>query len=65
MLGVDRDGPREAALWFLVYLVQRSDSVSLTTGDVVEQLQRRGFVHIKSDELIPEITGLVLARKPT
>lgn len=64
MLGADRDGPREAALWFLVYLVQRSDSVSFTADDLVELLQRRGFVDIKSDELIPEITGLVLARKP-
>ena len=65
MLGADRDGPREAALWFLVYVVQRSDSVSFTAGDLVALLQRRGFVDIKSDELIPEITGLVLARKPT
>jgi predicted O-methyltransferase YrrM len=64
MLESTRDGPREAALWFLFYIVQRSDSASFTAGDLVELLQLRGFVDISSDELIPEITGLVLARKP-
>jgi 2-hydroxy-4-(methylsulfanyl)butanoate S-methyltransferase len=64
MLDSARDGPREAALWFLFYISQRSDSASFTAADLVGLLQRRGFVDISSDELIPEITGLVLARKP-
>ena len=64
MLDVNRDGPREAALWFLFYTVQRSDSSSFTAGDLVEQLDHRGFTDINSDELIPDLTGLVLARKP-
>jgi ubiquinone/menaquinone biosynthesis C-methylase UbiE len=63
MLEANREGPREAALWFLSYVVQRSDSVSFTAGDLAELLERRGYVDISSDELIPEITGLVLARK--
>ena len=54
----------EAALWFLFYTVQRSDSSSFTAGDLVEQLDHRGFTDINSDELIPDLTGLVLARKP-
>jgi len=41
MLDVNRDGPREAALWFLFYTVQRSDSSSFTAGDLVEQLDHR------------------------
>jgi ubiquinone/menaquinone biosynthesis C-methylase UbiE len=64
MLESTRDGPRDAALWFLFYVVQRSDSASFTAGDLMELLQRRGFTDISSDELIPDITGLVLARKP-
>jgi len=46
MLDVNRDGPREAALWFLFYTVQRSDSSSFTAGDLVEQLDHRGFTDI-------------------
>jgi len=64
MLAADGDGPREAALWFLYYVVQRADSVSFSAGDLEKIVASRGFVDINSDELIPEITGLVLARKP-
>lgn len=64
MLDENRDGPREAALWFLFYIVQRSDSTSFTAGDLMDLLKQRGFIDINSDELVPGITGLVQARKP-
>jgi SAM-dependent methyltransferase len=64
MLDATRDGPREAALWFLLYIVQRSDSASFSAADLEALLEHRGFADISSDELIPQITGLVLARKP-
>jgi hypothetical protein len=64
MLVANRDGPREAALWFLIYLVQRTDSVSFSGRHLAGLLTQRGFVDVSSGELIPEITGLVLARKP-
>jgi hypothetical protein len=64
MLDANRDGPREAALWFLIYLVQRTDSVSFSGRHLAGLLTQRGFVDVSSGELIPEITGLVLARKP-
>lgn len=64
MLAADGDGPREAALWFLYYVVQRADSVSFSAGDLERVVASRGFVDVSSDELVPEITGIVLARKP-
>ena len=63
MLHEDREGPLSAALFFLSYLALRTDPISFTAGELTPLLSARGFTHISSGEMIPEITGFILAQK--
>src|SRR5215467_2781979 len=63
MLHEDREGPLSAALFFLSYLALRTDPISFTAGELKPLLAARGFTHISSGEMIPEITGFILAQK--
>lgn len=63
MLVDDGPGPAPAALWFLQYLAYRPDAVSFTAGELQERLRAHGFAPGARDELIPEITTVILSRK--
>jgi len=64
MLDEDRAGPMPAAAFFLFYLSLRTDPISLTTSDITKRCERAGFVDVMDAVLIPEITKIVIARKP-
>lgn len=64
MLDNDRQGPKSAALWLMFMLLNNRDAVALTPGHLEEAAKDAGFVDISSQVLIPEITGLVAARRP-
>jgi SAM-dependent methyltransferase len=59
----DHQGPRAAALWFIVGLFN-PDAVSLTPGGVTSTLEASGFTNVTVRHVIPGITRLVIARKP-
>jgi SAM-dependent methyltransferase len=61
MLDEDRRGPELAALWFLQYLAQPTDTVSFTHADLTGRLAGLGFTDITAEPLIPGITQLVRA----
>jgi len=63
MLHEDREGPLSTALFFLSYLALRTDPISFTAGELKPLLATRGFTHISSGEMIPEITSFILAQK--
>lgn len=62
MLHDDRPGPAAAALWFLQYLAYRPDAVSFSVATLSERLTRHGFTPTSTQELIPDITTVVLSR---
>lgn len=64
MLDNDRRGPKSAALWLLVMLLNDRDAGSLTPAHLEQAAKDAGFDDVSSQVLIPEITGLVVARKP-
>jgi ubiquinone/menaquinone biosynthesis C-methylase UbiE len=64
MLEADRAGPREAALFFLAYIPQRTDSVSFTASEIIEVARKVGFANVRSDDLIPGLTSIVVAESP-
>jgi len=57
-------GPDLAALWYLPMMLGNPDSSMLTESELTGNLARLGFVEIDSEELISEITSLIIARKP-
>jgi ubiquinone/menaquinone biosynthesis C-methylase UbiE len=65
MLHDDAPGPAFAALWFLQYVACRSDGTSFTADALSGRLRDHGFTPAKSEELIPETTKTILARKAT
>jgi ubiquinone/menaquinone biosynthesis C-methylase UbiE len=65
MLDDDRQGPDLAALWFLQYVPVSIDAVSFTPADLTAQLNELGFVDIATEPLIPGITRLISAVRPT
>jgi 2-hydroxy-4-(methylsulfanyl)butanoate S-methyltransferase len=64
MLDADRSGPREAAMWFLVYVAQGIDGISFSAEELCERLEQRGFDKPTSQVLIPDITKVVVATRP-
>jgi len=59
----DREGPRGAALWFVLFLFN-PDAVSLTPGGLVTALAASGFTDVTVRDVIPGLTRLAIARKP-
>ncbi|MDP6709278.1 MAG: methyltransferase [Alphaproteobacteria bacterium] len=64
MLDDDRSGPVSTAAFFMTYLAMRTDPVSFTGAQVGSWAEERGFVDIRCDIMIPEITKIVTATKP-
>ena len=64
MVADDRTGPTLAALWF-VALSLNPEATSLTPSKLRSILAARGFTGIRKQDLIPGITGLTVARKPS
>jgi len=64
MVDDDRSGPRSAALWFMTFLFDPG-AVSFTPSELVALAQGAGFVGASVRELIPGITRLLVARKPS
>ena len=62
MLDADRNGPREAALWFLSYIASRADTISFSAEELSDRLSRQGFEVTSSGVLIPDITKFLVAR---
>lgn len=64
MLDNDETGPALAALWFLQYLSGRIDGISFSASTLAAPLEGQGFEDIREQVVIPEITKLVVCRKP-
>jgi hypothetical protein len=64
MLADDRSGPLSAASFFLSYLPLRTDSVSFTAAELRPEIERRGFVEVHDDVMLPEITKYIVATRP-
>ena len=59
----DRQGPRGAALWFVLFLFN-PDAASLTPGGLTAALAAGGFTDVTVRDVIPGLTRLAIARKP-
>lgn len=64
MLDSARTGPDMAALWFLPHMVWVPGAVSLSRPELASTLTEQGFEHVTVRELIPDITSMVVCRKP-
>ena len=64
MLDESRSGPSSAALFFLHYLAYAPDAISFTAGELEPMVAAAGFDSIAQGVMIPEITMMVIARKP-
>ena len=64
MVDDDRTGPRNAALWFMTFLFD-PEAISFTPSELLEHTKAAGFVDASVQELIPGITRLLIARKPS
>lgn len=65
MVEDDRKGPPVAALWQLQHMAFTPDARSIAKGWLTDQLAAEGFVDVCSEEMIPGMTCLVHARKPS
>jgi len=65
MLDDDRSGPAAAAGFFLSYLTNRIDPVSFTAADMSDWAAAEGFIDVESAVMIPEITKIITAVKPS
>lgn len=63
MLDESRHAPANAALWFLVNAVGGSGHVSFSAGDLATLLRNSRFVVQSSEELLPGMTGLLIAQR--
>ena len=64
MLDDDRAGPALAAYWFLINAAHHTRSISFTSQTLTDRLAAAGFETLSVEVLIPEITKLVVCRKP-
>ena len=64
MLDETRSGPLSAALFFTTYLANQPDAVSFTAEEISAMMEQAGFVEPTVEEMIPDITMMVAARKP-
>jgi SAM-dependent methyltransferase len=64
MVDDDRSGPRNAALWFMTFLFD-PEAISFTPSELVHLIEDAGFVDANVRDLIPGITRLVIAQKPS
>ncbi len=64
MLHDDHVGPVSAAAFFLCYLALRTDTVSFTSAEIAARVRALGYVEVRAEVMIPEITKVVVARKP-
>lgn len=64
MLEDDRHAPLHAALWFLANTISGQGLVSFSGSDLASMLGDCGFEVANSSELLPGITGLLVASKP-
>lgn len=64
MLTEDRSGPSSAALFFLSYIAHQPDATSFTADELSPAIAAAGFEDAQSETMIPEITSMIVARKP-
>lgn len=64
MLDDDRSGPLATAQWFLAYLPTTPGAASFTGAEIKAPVETRSFEDVTCETFIPDITKLVLARKP-
>lgn len=64
MLDDDRSGPLATAQWFLAYLPTTPGAASFTGAEIKALVETRSFEDVTCETFIPDITKLVLARKP-
>lgn len=60
----DRCGPKGAALWFISFLFN-PDAVSFTPGGITGLIEASGFRDVEVRDVIPGLTRLAAARKPS
>ena len=65
MLDETRSGPSSAALFFLVYLANDPDTISFNVAELSPTIRAAGFDELRDAVMIPEITMMIEARKPT
>jgi cyclopropane fatty-acyl-phospholipid synthase-like methyltransferase len=63
MVGNDKTGPRDAALWFLTCMFNCPEAVVLTPELVSDLVSEAGFEGVQVQELIPGLTQTVVGRK--
>lgn len=65
MVEDDRSGPPMAALWQLQHMAFTPDARSVTPGWLESHMQDSGFIDIQEHEMVPGLTRLIYARKPS
>ena len=65
MVNQQKTGPTLAALWCLPMLLGNPEAVALTPELMIGMLKELGFVELLAREMIPEITSLIQAEKPS
>ncbi len=64
MVNEQKTGPALAALWNLPMLLGNPEAVALTPDYLVSILKRLGFIELSAQEMIPDITSVIVATKP-
>jgi ubiquinone/menaquinone biosynthesis C-methylase UbiE len=64
MLDPNQSGPLAASQWFFAYLPTVPGAVSFSDLRLVDLARSAGFVNVSSEDFIPGLTRIVVARKP-
>ncbi len=59
-----KTGPTLAALWCLPMLLGNPEAVAITPELLIGLLKEQGFVELSAREMLPDITSIILSKKP-
>ncbi len=65
MVEDDRTGPPMAALWQLQHMAFTPDARSVTPGWLTRRMREVGFTEPRDEEMVPGMTRLIHARRPS
>ncbi len=65
MVDDDLTGPTDAALWFLTCMFNSADACVLTPARITAEMTSAGFEQAEARPLIPDLTRVATAVKPS
>jgi len=64
MVNNDRSGPLSSSIWAVAHLAVNPKGLGLSPRNVIEMLEKSGFVAPIVSEMIAGLTKTIVARKP-